>query len=241
VRGRAVGLRQDDPAALCRRAAGADRRRGPAPGGPGGRPPARPGGGVPGVRPQPVPLDDRPRQRRAAAAGQAAPPGPPGRAGGRGPGRGRPGRRPRRLPLAAVGRDAAAGGHRPGRGLRAPRAADGRALRRRRRPDPGRAGGPGAFGLAPHRGDHRVRHPRHRRGRLPGPAGAGAVLLAHRRPGGPGRGPSRRARPAHTRSDPRFTELRTHVYAQIQRAKRGGDQGQARSAGLAERRPPPGG
>jgi NitT/TauT family transport system ATP-binding protein len=44
-----------------------------------------------------------------------------------------------------------------------------------------------------------------------------------------------------TRSDPRFTELRTHVYAQIQRAKRGGDQGQARSAGLAERRPPPGG
>jgi NitT/TauT family transport system ATP-binding protein len=43
-----------------------------------------------------------------------------------------------------------------------------------------------------------------------------------------------------TRSDPRFTELRTHVYAQIQRAKRGGDQGQARSAGLAERRPPPG-
>jgi NitT/TauT family transport system ATP-binding protein len=44
-----------------------------------------------------------------------------------------------------------------------------------------------------------------------------------------------------TRSDPRCTELRTHVYAQIQRAKRGGDQGQARSAGLAERRPPPGG
>ena len=44
-----------------------------------------------------------------------------------------------------------------------------------------------------------------------------------------------------TRSDPRFTELRTHVYAQIQRAKRGGDPGQARSAGLAERRPPPGG
>jgi NitT/TauT family transport system ATP-binding protein len=44
-----------------------------------------------------------------------------------------------------------------------------------------------------------------------------------------------------TRSDPRFTELRTHVYAQIQRAKRGGDQGQVRSAGLAERRPPPGG
>ena len=44
-----------------------------------------------------------------------------------------------------------------------------------------------------------------------------------------------------TRSDPRFTELRTHVYAQIQRAKRGGDQGQARSAGLGGRRPPPGG
>jgi NitT/TauT family transport system ATP-binding protein len=44
-----------------------------------------------------------------------------------------------------------------------------------------------------------------------------------------------------TRSDPRFTELRTHVYAQIQQAKRGGDQGQARSAGLAGRRPRPGG
>jgi NitT/TauT family transport system ATP-binding protein len=27
-----------------------------------------------------------------------------------------------------------------------------------------------------------------------------------------------------TRSDPRFTELRSHVYAQIQQAKRGGDQ-----------------
>ena len=27
-----------------------------------------------------------------------------------------------------------------------------------------------------------------------------------------------------TRSDPRFTRLRTHVYAQIQQAKRGGDQ-----------------
>jgi NitT/TauT family transport system ATP-binding protein len=44
-----------------------------------------------------------------------------------------------------------------------------------------------------------------------------------------------------TRSDPRFTELRTHFYAQIQQAKRGGDQGQARSAGLAGRRPRPGG
>jgi NitT/TauT family transport system ATP-binding protein len=43
-----------------------------------------------------------------------------------------------------------------------------------------------------------------------------------------------------TRSDPRFTELRTHVYAQIQRAKRGGDERQARSAGLAGRRPPGG-
>jgi NitT/TauT family transport system ATP-binding protein len=43
-----------------------------------------------------------------------------------------------------------------------------------------------------------------------------------------------------TRSDPRFTELRTHVYAQIQQAKRGGDERQARSAGLAGRRPPGG-
>jgi NitT/TauT family transport system ATP-binding protein len=39
-----------------------------------------------------------------------------------------------------------------------------------------------------------------------------------------------------TRSDPRFTELRTHLYAQIQQAKQGGDQGQAPSAGLAARR-----
>jgi len=43
-----------------------------------------------------------------------------------------------------------------------------------------------------------------------------------------------------TRSDPRFTELRSHVYAQIQQAKRGGDERQARSAGLAGRRPPGG-
>jgi NitT/TauT family transport system ATP-binding protein len=43
-----------------------------------------------------------------------------------------------------------------------------------------------------------------------------------------------------TRSDPRFTELRSHVYAQIQQAKRGGDERQARSAGLAARRPPGG-
>jgi NitT/TauT family transport system ATP-binding protein len=43
-----------------------------------------------------------------------------------------------------------------------------------------------------------------------------------------------------TRSDPRFTELRSHLYAQIQQAKRGGDERQARSAGLAGRRPPGG-
>jgi NitT/TauT family transport system ATP-binding protein len=41
-----------------------------------------------------------------------------------------------------------------------------------------------------------------------------------------------------TRSDPRFTELRTHLYAQIQQAKRSGDQRQVPSAGLAGRRPP---
>jgi NitT/TauT family transport system ATP-binding protein len=40
-----------------------------------------------------------------------------------------------------------------------------------------------------------------------------------------------------TRSDPRFTELRTHLYAQIQQAKRGRGQGQVPSAGLAGRRP----
>jgi NitT/TauT family transport system ATP-binding protein len=43
-----------------------------------------------------------------------------------------------------------------------------------------------------------------------------------------------------TRSHPRFTELRTHVYAQIQQAKRGGGEGQAPSAGLAGRRLPGG-
>ena len=41
-----------------------------------------------------------------------------------------------------------------------------------------------------------------------------------------------------TRSDPRFTGLRTHLYAQIQQAKRSGDQRQVPSAGLAGRRPP---
>jgi len=39
-----------------------------------------------------------------------------------------------------------------------------------------------------------------------------------------------------TRSHPRFTELRSHLYAQIQQAKRGGDRPQDPSAGLAERR-----
>jgi NitT/TauT family transport system ATP-binding protein len=39
-----------------------------------------------------------------------------------------------------------------------------------------------------------------------------------------------------TRSHPRFTELRSHLYAQIQQAKRGRDRPQDPSAGLAERR-----
>ena len=39
-----------------------------------------------------------------------------------------------------------------------------------------------------------------------------------------------------TRSHPRFTELRSHLYAQIQQAKRGGDRPHDPSAGLAGRR-----
>ena len=53
----------------------ADRRRGDARRRDGHRAAAGHGRGLPGVRPQPVPLDDRARQRRAAAAAEEAPQG----------------------------------------------------------------------------------------------------------------------------------------------------------------------
>ena len=60
-----------------------------------------------------------------------------------GAGGGRAARRPPRLPVAAVRRHAAAGRDRPRDRLRAAGAADGRAVRRGRRADPRRPGGPG--------------------------------------------------------------------------------------------------
>ena len=64
-----------------------------------------------------------------------------------------------------------------------------------------------------------VRHPRHRRGRLPGAAGARALARADRHPA---RMSPSTCRPSATSSPPappRFAELRTEVYELIQRAK----------------------
>ena len=140
------------------------------------------------------------RQRRAAAEGQGPAAGPSGAGWSRealeAVGLADAAHR---LPVAALRRHAAAGRDRPGAGVPAAGAADGRAVRRGRRADPGRPGGPGPLGLAAVRRHAAVRHPRHRRVGLPGPAGHRAVVLAdHRR-----RGPARSTcRPSATSSPP---------------------------------------
>ena len=77
----------------------------------------------------------------------------------------------RQLPVAAVRRHAAAGGDRPVARLPARPAADGRAVRVGGRADPVRARGPDPAGPPGVRRHGRLRHPRHRRGRLPGGPG----------------------------------------------------------------------
>ena len=99
-------------------------------------------------------------------------------------------------------------------------AADGRAVRRGRRADPRRPGGPGPRHLAATRRDHPVRHPRHRRVGLPRRS---ACWCCRTRPTVVQEDltidlPDERDQIA-TRSSARFTELRTHVWEQIQLAK----------------------
>lgn len=212
-------MRQDDVAEVHGGTARPHRRRSTPGRAPGRRAPARDGGRLPGVRPLPVRLDERPRQRRPAAAPQEARQGAdPGTGGPRTRSRG-PRRRPPGLPLAAVGRNAAARRHRPRRGLRTEGTAHGRALRGRRRPDPGRTGGPHPAPVAGAGGHRPVRHPRHRRGRVPRPAHRRPVSVADRRAGGSHHRPPRRTRPVAHPLQPRFAELRAHVYEQIQLAK----------------------
>src|SRR5690606_10005290 len=169
--------------------------------GPGGRPaghraPAGHGRGLPGVRAQPLPLAHRAGQRRTPAEGEAPAQGAPQGTGRRGAGGRRTRPRRGRPPLGALRRHAAAGRHRPRHRLRAAGAADGRAVRRGGRPDPRRPGGPGPPAVEAVLDDRAVRDARHRRGGLPRPAGPGALLLAHRRPGRRPDRPGRRARPA---------------------------------------------
>ena len=71
-------------------------------------------------------------------------------------------------PEAAVGRHAAAHGDRPRAGQRPAHAADGRALRRARPPDPRADAGAAARHLGGRAQDGAVRHPRHRRGGVHG-------------------------------------------------------------------------
>ena len=129
-------------------------------------------------------------QRRPSASRARSPKPEMQRAGRRGARHGRPGRPGQGLPVAALGRHAAAGAAGPGAGHAAVGPAHGRALRRPRRHDQGRAAGrapAGAGADGRHRG---LRHPRHRRGRVP--------QRPHRRPRRqPGhRRPRRSGRPA---------------------------------------------
>ena len=110
----------------------------------GGRAAARHGGRVSGIRPQPVSVDDRARQRGAAAQAQEDRRGPSRGTGARCAGGRRSQGRRERLSVATLRRHAAARRHCPRRRLRAACAAHGRAVRRRRcadarrsrRPDP---------------------------------------------------------------------------------------------------------
>ncbi|CAM5724855.1 NitT/TauT family transport system ATP-binding protein OS=Streptomyces violarus OX=67380 GN=FHS41_001626 PE=4 SV=1 [Streptomyces violarus] len=124
--------------------------------------------------------------------------------------------------LAAVRRYAAAGRHRPGAGVRAPRAADGRAVRGGGRADPGPIWRTWSWGLWRERGitilfvTHDIDEAVYLGERVivlsASPTVVREQLKVHL--------PVERDQ-LHTRVDPRFAELRTHVYEQIQAAKKG--------------------
>ena len=127
-------LRQEHAAAHRRRARSPDRRRGDARRPAHRRPRRRPRHGVPELHLVPVADGARQRLLRPARARPAA-----GRATGdrqRLPGQGGAARLREPLPEAALGRHAAARGDCPRAGQRPAHAADGRALRRARPPDP---------------------------------------------------------------------------------------------------------
>ena len=184
-----VGLRQDDAAevhvAACSRrppARCASRRAGQ-------RPAGAHGPRLPGVQPLAVPVDDRAPERRVPAEAQAARQGRGAALVEEAVGSVGLERRARPLSVAALGRDAAARRDRAGARLSAGHPADGRAVRVRRRADPRRPRGPRARGAAALRRDDRLRHPRHRRVRLPVRPHHGPHALAHGGAGGPHRGP----------------------------------------------------
>jgi hypothetical protein len=218
VHRRPLGRRQDDAAEVSRRAACPDvgfglRRRHEGVGSAGGD-----GGRVPGVRPQPVPVEDRTRQRRTPAEEQEAAQGPTGcPRRRRSRGGGTLGCR-RRVPVAALWRDAAACRDRPGRGVPARSAADGRAVRGRRRADPGRPRGSAPPTLGRPRPHGHLRHPRHRGGRLPRPARARALVVADLRARRRAGADRRAAEPGDDTRHPRVRR-RTRVYDGIQKAK----------------------
>ena len=97
---------------------------------------------------------------------------PSARARGRVPRAGRAHRLREPLPARALRRHEAARGDRPQPVLRARGAADGRAVRRARRPDPRAAPGGAGADLAAHRHDDRLHHPRHRGGRVSSASGS---------------------------------------------------------------------
>lgn len=183
-------MRQDDPAAAGRGLRAA--RHGDGAGAPQGR------GGLPAAAALPVADRGRePRLRPGPARGAARGAGRAHR-GTAGPGGSvRHGRAPH---LGAVGRSAAAGGDRPGARRRTAGPADGRAVRRARRPHPGAPPGGGPHAGRGHRHDGRLRDALRRGGRPPRLAGPGD---------GGGPGPGRRgargaaaARPRRRRRGP---------------------------------------
>ena len=137
---------------------------------------------------------DLPLRAGGMAQGEAA------RAGRRGARRGRTGRRALRVPVAALRRHAAAGGDRPRDRLPATGAADGRAVRGRRRADPRGPRGPDPVGVAAARRDAAVRHPRHRRVGLPRTARGHAVRLADHGRRGPHDRPARQSATSSARA-----------------------------------------
>ena len=129
--------------------------------------------------------------------------------------------RTQRLPVAALRRHAAAGRDRPRRRLPAGGAADGRAVRRGRRADPRRPGGPDPRGCGSELGvtvlfvTHDIDEAVYLGQRV-----HRAVRLADRRAGGPRPSTCPTSATSCTPAPPpRFTELRAHVYEQIHRPK----------------------